>query len=419
MFPLLSLTQRISAPLFAREFVRVKVILVLLGSRFDHFDCHTEKMSSLSAQYFSFFKMMTETLVMEDLSVLEYAQARGERVRVMPYRITDAHVVNVASRPLFPLARTDLMERPTFTRADLACLVLLQHISVVRLMQFICIPSRLSQTNPEYIMYLLNQFKPVSQLIKCFYWQLEITPAFDRVLVGVSSIALWLQTNYLNSWPNSYDFLPQGFDMGKVASAYSGQLSIIDLSFTLPDTLEFYPRFPRKVLKPNATEHQALFNLRHDTYFSALLKVCVENASSAAGAELNTMLTDDSHQNSRYHNMALTFGQWQTTFIGCWVVVYEPFRTGNHLLLYWEATHLIFKKRAVNPFEHATIIFPCLIQSPYNAVMREVFLSCSFSLGFKIIEPSGVVAIPSLPSRDLIQTPASLYAAKARSRTHS
>ncbi|KAK7018534.1 hypothetical protein R3P38DRAFT_3200913 [Favolaschia claudopus] len=110
--------------------------------------------------------------------------------------------------------------------------------------------------DPTYIAYLLEQFKPVSQLIKRFYWQSEIMPAFDRVLVGISSIALWLQTNFSDVWPEPYEVLPQGFDMSKVAS-----LSVMDQSFTIPDSLELYPNFPREVLKPNATEHKALYDL--------------------------------------------------------------------------------------------------------------------------------------------------------------
>ncbi|KAK6983972.1 hypothetical protein R3P38DRAFT_3456234 [Favolaschia claudopus] len=237
-------------------------------------------MSSPISQYFSFFQMMSGTLVMEELSVDEYTQARKDGIRVIPYRINDAHVVNHMSRPFIPLARTELMDRPTFSRADLECFILLQHISTVRLMQFIRIPSHLSRTNPTYIAHLLEQFKPVSQLIKRFYWQLEITPAFDRVLVGVSSIALWLQTNFSDVWAEPYDVLPQGFDMNKVVS-----LSVMDQGFTIPDSLEYYASFPREVLKPNALEHQALYNLRDDPYFPALLEACVENASSAAGAD--------------------------------------------------------------------------------------------------------------------------------------
>ncbi|KAK7043558.1 hypothetical protein R3P38DRAFT_2767601 [Favolaschia claudopus] len=242
-------------------------------------------MSSLISQYFGFFKMMTGTLVMEELSVDEYSQARKAGIRVIPYKVNDAHVVNHMSRPFIPLARTELMDRPTFSRADLECLILLQHISTVRLMQFIRIPSRLSNSNPTYIVYLLEQFKPVSQLIKRFYHHMEITPAFDRVLVGVSSIALWLQTNFPDVWAEPYEVLPQGFDLNKVTS-----LSVMDQSFTIPDSLEFYSDFPREVLKPNATEHKALYDLRDDPNFPALLEACVENASSAAGADVRTPL---------------------------------------------------------------------------------------------------------------------------------
>ncbi|KAK6997380.1 hypothetical protein R3P38DRAFT_3624313 [Favolaschia claudopus] len=222
-------------------------------------------MSSPISQYFSFLKMMTGTLVMEDLSVDEYTQARKAGIRVIPYKVNDAHVVNHMSRPFHPVGSH---------RADGQA----DHISTVRLMQFIRIPSRLSNSNPTYIVYLLEQFKPVSQLIKRFYHHMEITPAFDRVLVGVSSIALWLQTNFPDVWAEP------------LFRTHPFQLSIMDQSFTIPDSLEFYSDFPREVLKPNATEHKALYDLRDDPNFPALLEACVENASSAAGADVRTPL---------------------------------------------------------------------------------------------------------------------------------
>ncbi|KAK7018518.1 hypothetical protein R3P38DRAFT_2784327 [Favolaschia claudopus] len=93
----LSLTQRIPVPLFAGEFRFSPTFLLLSPTSTPYHDY-----SNTSNPHPSFFKMMTGTLVMEDLSVVEYTQARRDGIRVIPYRINDAHVFNRLSRWLVP-----------------------------------------------------------------------------------------------------------------------------------------------------------------------------------------------------------------------------------------------------------------------------------------------------------------------------
>ncbi|KAK6978073.1 hypothetical protein R3P38DRAFT_2809526 [Favolaschia claudopus] len=101
--------------------------------------------------------------------------------------------------------------------------------------------------------------------------------------------------------------------------------------------------------------------------------------------------------------MALTSGQWQTAehtaFIARWVAVYEPFRMGNNMPLYWETMYdayfeefsreidltmlvseisrLVVRRRRVGFLPLRFYFLPNLAgaQRLYNAVMREVFLA--------------------------------------------
>ncbi|KAK7029970.1 hypothetical protein R3P38DRAFT_3188895 [Favolaschia claudopus] len=94
--------------------------------------------------------------------------------------------------------------------------------------------------------------------------------------------------------------------------------------------------------------------------------------------------------------MALAAGQWQTpahtAFISRWVAVYEPFRTGNNLPLYWETMYDAYFEEFSSEID-LTMLVSQISRSVlrkrrrlYNSVMREVYLAR---------EPSDPAAPPS------------------------
>ncbi|KAK7030017.1 hypothetical protein R3P38DRAFT_3188956 [Favolaschia claudopus] len=82
--------------------------------------------------------------------------------------------------------------------------------------------------------------------------------------------------------------------------------------------------------------------------------------------------------------MALSSVPWQTaahtSFINRWAAVYEPFRTGNNLPLYWETMYDAYFDEFANEIDLDMLLSQInrtILKKRrrlYNAVMREVLV---------------------------------------------